>query len=109
MSVNKAIMGAVSPIIPICVPNVYRGTELEYTTFNYSELPDDFGDDSPGTIRYLVQVHYFCQTDKNPLGEKRKIRNALSASGFTYPSTTDASDDEGQHFVFECEYVDGDA
>lgn len=108
MSINAAIKAAVEPVVPVCVPNVYKGEAKEYTTFNATDLPDSFGDDSPETIRYLVQIHYCCPVDVNPLTTKRALCRSLAACGFTYPTVTDASDDEGQHFVLECEYADGD-
>ena len=108
MTINEAIKAAVEPVIPICVPGVYGGNAKEYCTFNYSEHPDMFGNDWPMCMKYLVQIHYFCETEKNPLNTKKQLRQALASSGFTYPSIIVASDDDGQHFVFECEYEDGD-
>jgi hypothetical protein len=37
--------------------NTYKGPDAEYITFNYTEIPDDFGDDDAGHYRALVQVH----------------------------------------------------
>ena len=108
MSINSTIRAAVTPIVPICVPDQYDGMATEYCTFNYSEIPDSFGDDSPHAIRYLVQLHYFFPTGANPYAKKKQLKNALLNAGFTYPSVTNASDGDGQHNVFECEYVDGD-
>lgn len=114
MSINATIKAAVEPIVPICVPDLYSGTATEYCTFNYTELPDSFGDETPGAIRYLVQLHYFCPyigkngSYFNPYTKKKQLKNALLNAGFTYPSVTNASDADGQHIVFETEYVDGD-
>lgn len=108
MSVNKAIKTAVEPIVSVCVTDIYRGAETEYCTFNYSEIPDGFGDDTATAIRYLVQLHYFCPTESNPISVKKQLKTALHNAGFTYPSVTNASDEDGQHYVFDMEYVDGD-
>lgn len=108
MSIDSAIRNAITPIIPIVKPNVYTGSETEYCVFNYTELPTLHGDNSPHAIRYLVQVHWFLPTGTNPNAKKKQIKNALMNAGFTYPSVINASDGDGQHFVFECQYVDGD-
>lgn len=114
MSLNTIIRAAIAPIAPECVPDQYTGTETEYCTFNYSEIPDAFGDESPGAIRYLVQLHYFCPNIGkdglyfNPYAKKKRLKNALLNAGFTYPSVTNASDADGQHIIFETEYCDGD-
>src|SRR5574344_792910 len=108
MSISGTIRSAVSPIVPECVPDQYGGTATAYCTFNYSELPDSFGDESPGAIRYLVQLHYFLPTGANPYAKKKQLKNALLNAGFTYPSVANASDSDGQHYALECEYSDGD-
>lgn len=113
MSVNSIICTAITPIVPVCVPDVYRPLPnetpaAEYCTFNYSEIPDAFGDESPEAIRYLVQLHYFLPIGANSIAKKKQLKNALLNAGFTYPSVTNASDADGQHYALECEYADGD-
>lgn len=108
MSIDAAIRTALTPIVPIVKPNVHTGSETEYIVFNYTELPTLHADNRPHAIRYLVQVHWYLPTNVNPNTKKKQIKNALLDAGFTYPSTTNASDGEGQHFVFECEGIDGD-
>ena len=108
MSINSTIRAAITPIVPECVPDQYSGTATEYCTFNYSEIPDAFGDESPEAIRYLVQLHYFLPTGANPYAKKKQLKNALLSAGFAYPSVTNASDSDGQHYVLESEYCDGD-
>lgn len=108
MSVDATIRTALTPIVPIVKPNVHTGTELEYIVFNYTELPTLHADNHPHAIRYLVQVHWYLPTNANPNTKKKQIKQALLNADFTYPSTTNASDGEGQHFVFEMEYCDGD-
>jgi hypothetical protein len=114
VSLNTIIRAAITPIVPECVPDQYTGAATEYCTFNYTELPDAFGDEMPGAIRYLVQLHYFCPyigkngSYFNPYTKKKQLKNALLNAGFTYPSVTNASDADGQHYALECEYSDGD-
>ena len=57
--------------------------------------------------RYLVQAHYYCPHRKNPQATILAAERALVDAGFTWPSLTDASDEDGQHWVLECEYTDG--
>jgi hypothetical protein len=76
MSLNSIIRAAITPIVPECVPDQYTGTATEYCTFNYSEIPDAFGDESPHAIRYLVQLHYFLPTGANPYTKKKQLKNA---------------------------------
>lgn len=108
MSVNRTIKCAIEPIVPVCVPDIYTGNATEYCTFNYTELPANFGDNKPNAIRYLVQVHWLSPSGVNPATKKKKIKNALYDADFTYPVVVNATDADGQHYVFECEYVDGD-
>lgn len=113
MSINSELISALTPIIPVVKPDAYRPLPnetpaTEYIVFNYTELPTLHADNEPHAMRYLVQVHYFCPWNVNPSSKKKRIRQALHGAGFTYPSTTNASDDDGQHFVFEAEYLDGD-
>lgn len=108
MSVNEKLRAAVLPIVPICEPDAYAGEESEYCTFDYAEVPDAFGDDMPQAIRYLVSLHWYLPRGVNPIAKKKQIRKALLVADFTAPTITNASDDDGQHYVFECEYWDGD-
>jgi hypothetical protein len=108
MNLDERIRTALTPIVPVVKPNVHTGSETEYIVFNYSELPTLHADNRPHAIRYLVQVHWYLPTNANPNTKKKQIKQALLNADFTYPSTTNASDGEGQHFVFEMEYCDGD-
>lgn len=108
VTVNEVLIAAVEPIIPDCVPDVYDGENLEYCVFNCTEIPDDFGDDQPWAIRYLVQLHWYLPAGSgSPEAKKRQIRQALIAAGFTAPTITPDHEEAGLHFVFECEWLDG--
>lgn len=108
MTVNEVLRDAVQSIVPICDPDNYSGDSAEYCTFDYTEVPDSFGDDMPQAIRYLVSLHWHLPTGVNPIAKKRQIRKALLAAGFSAPTVTNASDADGKHYVFECEYLDGE-
>ena len=74
-----------------------------YYTFVCNSFGDDFGDDRPGHERWLVSVHFFAPLGRNWNQRARETKRALFEAGFTWPRFTDATDQDGQHFVFECE------
>lgn len=103
MSINQIIKQAVEPVVPICVPVLYDGNEEVYTTFDVNTIGADFGDDAPAHEINLVQVHLFAPFGVNTIDIRRKIKRALFDAGMTWPVEEDATDEDGQHFVFECE------
>ena len=104
-NVDNALMDALTPVLSAVYPNVYTGTATEYIVTNYTTIPSVYAERLPAAARYLVQVHYYLPTGVNPNAKKLAIQSALSNAGFTYPSITPAHEKEGQHWVFECEYV----
>lgn len=78
-----------------------------YYTFCCNSMGNDFGDDEPGTEVWLVQVHLFAPLWENCLEQVRETKRALFAAGFTWPDMTDATDTDGQHYVFECKMAQG--
>lgn len=114
MPIDDAITNAVKKIIPICVPEQYAGDASEYCTYNYTELPESFGDNVPECIRYQVQVHWLfpwrpnISADSAIRTKKQNLRAALAEAGFTWATITPSGDGEWEHFIFECEYCDGD-
>ena len=107
MSVDAKIVAALEPFGCDVDNSVSFAKDKTYFTFNYSVIPTDFADDAPQHERYLVQVHYHCPLNVNITAIKTAIRRALYAAGFTWPSITDASDENGRHTVFECDIADG--
>lgn len=74
-----------------------------YYTFSCNSLGADFGDDVPGCERWLITVHLFAPLADNCIQRARETKQALFAAGLTWPEQTDASDQDGQHYVFACE------
>lgn len=108
MSVDEVLNTALSHAAPVpAYPNTYTGQLLEYLTWNYTEIPEVYAEKIPRACRYLIQVHYFLPHKKDPNPMKHLLRFALFNAKCTWPSITNASDKEGQHYVFECEYADG--
>lgn len=111
MTVNEKIIGALKQFGIPALPDFYDGDAPEYFTFDYADdRATDFGDNVPLHVVAYIQVHYFCQMDKDYLSMKKKIRQALFDAGFTYPDATDATitEDKIRHLVFECEIENED-
>ena len=110
MSVEAKIVAALAPFgDPVEKSLLYAAaSELppQYYTFSCSSFGADFGDDEPGCERWLVNVHFFAPLDGNITRRVKKTKKALFQAGFTWPSAVDASDQVGQHIVFECEIVE---
>ena len=107
--IDDKIQWAVEPLVAVCVPDRYTGAAKEYCTFNYNEIPAGFGDNVPHAVRYVVQVHWFLPLKRRPHPKKKLLRRALTAvRGFSAPEIVNASDEMGQHYVYEFEAVDGE-
>lgn len=108
MSLNRKIISVVQPVVGICVADTYdAGLEDTYSTFNYTEIPEGMGDGRPHALRCSVQVHLYLPKDVNSLAMRRELRRAIAETkGFTAPTVTNASDSDGQHFVFEFEALE---
>ena len=111
MTLNEKIIAVVSPIVPVCVPDILATEAGEtpperYCTFNYTELPDGIGDNCAALTRALVQVHYFAPLKASTLTVRRALRDAIAAvDDFTLPSIENATDETGQHYVLEFDAV----
>lgn len=108
MSIDDRLRAAIEPLVAEIVPDLYQGDSKEYCTYNYTEVPDGYGDNLPHATRYLVQLHWFLPLKRRPQPKKKKLKQALAAvRGFTAPTVTNASDEIGQHYVFELVAVEG--
>ena len=106
MTVNKRIINALSPLgIPVTA-DFFGDGKAEYITFNYvTDKGALYADNEPVADVAEMQVHYFLPTTKNYLENKKKIRKALLAAGFTWPDVTVLTepDQKTRHLTFECE------
>lgn len=106
---EERIRTAVMPIVSELAPDVYTGGEDEYCTWNASESPQALGNGRAHRVKYLVQVHWFLPLKRRPYARKRALRRALmEAPGFTAPTVVNATDGDGQHYVFEFEAMGGE-
>lgn len=106
MTIDKTIRTALAPFGYEVYHNTYTGTDDTYFVFNYDVVPDDYGNDSPEENTYLIQVHLYSLLTFNTISLAKQVKLALERAGFTYPEQTDASDEDNQHLVFECEGVE---
>jgi len=110
VNVESKIVAALAPFgDPVEKSLLYAAAQElppQYYTFSCSSFGDDFGDDEPGCERWLVSVHFFAPLNGNITRRVAQTKKALFRAGFTWPSTTDAGDHEGQHIVFECEIAE---
>ena len=106
MTINDKIMQSLDFLGFPVYPNAYPGEEDIYIVFNVNTSPDYFGDNEPGYDINFVQIHFFCPHTFNSIYTRKQIKKALQAAGFTYAFEVDASEQEGQHIVFECECVE---
>lgn len=111
MNVNEVIIQAVTPIVPVCVPDIYRPDAGEkpaevYCVFNYTEAATLFADDEPQAVDYLIQLHLYLPPRQTPIRMKRQLRRAMLDAGFAAGDFTNASDEEAQHYVLECRWMD---
>lgn len=111
MTLNEKIIDVVTPIVPVCVPDLLVTEAGEtpperYCTFTYTELPDGLGDNWAALTRALVQVHYFAPLKASTLAVRHALRDAIAAvDDFTLPSIENATDETGQHYVLEFDAV----
>lgn len=105
-SIESRIRTALNGIVDVVEPIIYMGDAKEYIVFNYDEYPAIIADSTTETFRCLIQMHYYLPIKQNPRLKKAQIIEAITGAGFTVPAVTNASDEEGQHYVFECEGIE---
>lgn len=106
--INTALINALRPICPNVYPDVYTGKDTEYIVFTYDLRPSNHGDNRPFNITYDVRVHYLCPLKMNAINKRISIMEAIfnmDDEFVTYPTETNATDEEGQHFVYEFEMM----
>ena len=107
MTIDKTIRDALLPFGDPAQKNIYTGKSRRYYTFNYDSYGECFGDDSPVSIRYAVMVHFFAPHTFDSVERISQTCTAIYNAGGTWPDVVDATDGDGQHFVFECEFAGG--
>jgi|AGTN01.1.fsa_nt_gi hypothetical protein len=106
MTINEKIIDTLqaSMAMPV-IPDGQSTDALEYIVFSYSSTGDEYGDDAPHSERYSVLLHYLCPLGMNSLAKREQIKRLLFAAEFSWPDVTDGTDETGQDWIFECEYL----
>ena len=107
MTINQKIIAAVKLTNVPVYPSVKAANGQVFFVFNYWSRGENFGDNTPQNEHYFIQLHLFCPDEYDSVSLREQTKRLLTANGFTYPETTDASDDDGQHWTFEFEDVTG--
>lgn len=106
------VRAAILPLVPVCEPWRYDGDSEEYCVFHWIETAPLFAGDRPAQLLFSLTVDWYLpgvpiegvpNTDPEP--KKSQLREALFALRGSWPTVTDAGDEEGQHWVFELEVV----
>lgn len=105
MSVNEILRAALAPTGLICVPDTHVPGADTYYTFSYNVVPEAWGNNSPDAEICDVSVHLWGPVDKNLLALRERTRRLLRGAGLTSPFEIDASDEDGQHFLYECQVL----
>lgn len=83
-----------------CFHNKFTKDESTYIVYNYF-VSDEFYDNKAIFDTYTIQIHIVAPYGTELYALKQKLKKDLQANGFVYPSETDASDEDSQHFVLE--------
>lgn len=105
MTLNQRLIAALEAFGDPVVPGMYLGQAKRYYTFNYDLIPAQFSDNGPRYYRALIQAHFYCPWKTDSTERRTDTAGALVKAGFTWPELIDASDEDGQHYVFECEAI----
>lgn len=103
MTLNQRIIQALTPLGLPVVPDVDTLRRERCFVFYYDEAPTLFCDNVPWLFTFQIQVHLFLPLGENGLELVERAAQALTASGLSCPDVVDATDENGQHKVLECE------
>jgi len=107
MTLNQRIIQVLSPLGLPVVPDVDTLHRPRCLVFNYDLLPAQPADNRPTWYKALIQVHLYLPLGNDGRELRRQVMEALVDAGMTWPEIIDATDDETQHKVFECETLVG--
>lgn len=104
MSINERIIKALNPLGLSVTPDTHRPEQGDlYITFGYNVNGANYGDDVPQVEVYAVMVHLWAARGENVLHIRRMIRYLMAQAGFTWPDEVDGGDEDGQHYIYECQ------
>ena len=83
-----------------CFHNKFTKSDRPYIVYNYFIETESY-DDKAIFETYQIMIHLVAPYGTECFGIKKKLALDLQNAGFIYPTETDASDDDYQHFVLE--------
>ena len=103
MTLNERIIAVVTPIVPVCVPDLWsQRRPEEYCTFDYTQTAGLAGDDGTDVGLARVQLHYLAPLKASTVAKRRALTAAIEETDeFSLPTISPATDELGQHYVFE--------
>lgn len=107
MTIDERIQTMLYGLEDTIAPNVYTGSATEYLVYNYYTGGAVYAERRPRALVYSVMVHLYLPQGQSPTEKKNDVCEAIFAAGGTWPTVTNASDSEGQHYVFEFELAAG--
>jgi len=101
MTIEELIVSTVqnSTNLP-CYHNKFTKTDKTYCVYNYIVTNEHF-DNKAIFKTYQIMVHLVAPYGTELYALKSKLKLDLQSAGFIYPTETDASDEDSQHFVLE--------
>ena len=110
MTINERIIQAVTPVVSVCVPDLYDPNQEnaadEFCVFSYTETPDFFADNTPQICRYTISLVWAMPIKRQSMRKKKDLTAALLSAGFDVLGVYNVSDEDFQQYEFELEYTD---
>lgn len=66
-------------------PEEYTGTDDNYITYNFIDVPVDYGDNKPYHVRRCATITLTLSNGVNPRSYKNAVIDAVLRCGMTYP------------------------
>lgn len=113
MSIQSMIEAVVKPVVPEIARGEYTGEGEVFCYWDAAEMPGDFGDNRPGSIHYLVQLHLVLPFEGDPQVWINRVRAAIQSEElFSVPTVepVEADEQDGiREFAFEFEAISREA
>lgn len=106
MTTDERLRTALLSVLPDVYPNIYTGAKLRYVVYQYSSYPRLLAESRAKAAVADLMVHLYLPHGDDPTALKGRMIEALLSAGCTSPTIEPAHDEEGQHYVFECELLE---
>ena len=110
MTINEKIIQTVTPIVSVCVPDLYDPNQDEaadeFCVFAYTETPDFFTDNIAQLNRYSISLVWAMPIKRSSMQKKKQLTDALTSAGFDLIAVYNTSDEDFQKYEFELEFAE---